>query len=188
MGKVIRDLQDRNSDDPARPVMTFEEFYEKNQLNVFRYICKRIGMTEDAKDLTSEIFLACYKNYEKYDPTRSSLNSWLYVIVNNRLKNFYRDKKMHEPIDAHIDSLALSYDDDMGKAAYLDELRDILADALELLPERSRQIIVMKYFDERSSEDIADILGLTPVNVRVITSRAIKQLNSIISSDDVVLE
>jgi DNA-directed RNA polymerase specialized sigma24 family protein len=56
-------------------------------------VCKRIGVTEDAKDLTGEVFLAGFKSYEKYDSTKSSLASWLYVITNNRLKNYYRDKK-----------------------------------------------------------------------------------------------
>ena len=178
MEKKVSLVQDSHDAVSCCLAIPFEEFYDKHYFNVYRYICKRIGVTEDAKDLTSEIFLSCFKSYDKYDSSKSSLTSWLYIITNNRLKNYYRDKKIFESIDNCINDVALSYDDDLDKSVYLDELRETLADALTSLPERSRQIMVMKYFDEKSTEEIANALGLTPVNVRVIATRSIKQLKS----------
>jgi RNA polymerase sigma-70 factor (ECF subfamily) len=188
MERKISLLQNSQDAESCCSAVPFEEFYEKHYFNVYRYVCKRIGVTEDAKDLTSEVFFACFKSYEKYDSTKSSLVSWLYVITNNRLKIYYRDKKNTEPIDDYLGDVALSYDDDLGQAAYIDELRDVLADALSELPERSRQIMVLKYFEDKSAEEIADILGLTPVNVRVIASRAIKQLKSFLSNNKIMEE
>jgi len=182
---LMQDSQDAASCCHAIP---FEDFYDKHYFNVYRYVCKRIGVTEDAKDLASEIFFACFKSYDKYDSSKSSLTSWLYVITNNRLKNYYRDKKSFEPIDDCLSDIALSYDDDMGRAAYIDELRGVIADALSELPDRSRQIMILKYFDDKSAEEIASILGLTPVNVRVIASRAIKQLKAFLSNSKILEE
>ena len=154
----------------------FDAFYEEYYNQVYWYIYKKINHTEDAQDLAGDVFCACFKHFDKYDPEKSSLSTWLYTIVNNRLKNYYRDKKVMLSLDEQIDELA-STDDDMEKTLLIEDYRDILADAISTLPEKYQLIVILKYFGEKRSEDIARIMDMTAVNVRVSLSRALKKIN-----------
>ena len=46
-----------------------------------------------------DVFTACYKNYSNYDPQKASLGTWVYTVANNRLKNYYRDRKELAQLD-----------------------------------------------------------------------------------------
>src|SRR5687768_10066886 len=63
-----------------------------------------------------------------------------------------------------------------------------LARCLQGLPERERTVVVMTFYDEKTARDIADSLGLSQANVRVIRHRAIHQLRSCVGADDSELQ
>ena len=56
------------------------------------------------------------------------------------------------------------------------DMRNILADGLMTLPEKKKQIVILKYFKNKKATEIAEILGISPVNVRVQLSRALEKL------------
>ena len=122
-----------------------------------------------------EAFLSCYQKFADFDPEIASFQTWLYVIINNRLKNYYRDRKQTDNIDDYMD-LVGSSEDDMLAAEELKDMRNVLADGLLSLPEKKRQIVILKYFKNKKANEIAQILGMTPVNVRVQLSRALDKL------------
>ncbi|MCK0509736.1 RNA polymerase sigma factor [Aromatoleum buckelii] len=57
-----------------------------------------------------------------------------------------------------------------------------VADCLQRLPERERSVLVMSFYEDRPSEDVASMLGLSPGNVRVIRHRGIGRLRTCIES------
>lgn len=162
---------------PGRAVSApdFAVFYEENYCKVFSYLMKKILNRSDAEDLTGEVFLYCYSHYDTFDPGKSSITTWLYLIVNSRLKNYYRDKKEHLDI-GEMENYLFEEAAEMDKAVYLEQLRDKIAACLDKLPERQREIIVLRYFREMDYSLIAEKLGLTVGNIRVILSRALDKL------------
>lgn len=153
----------------------FEAVYEEYYQPLLRYLSKKTGSLQDAEDLTSETFLYCYRTYDSYDPEKSAVSTWLYLAANSRLKNHYRDRREHVEI-SELENLLPAEETDMERAAYLDQLRAFLAKKLETLPERQQQVIAMRYFQEKEYDEIADALGTTAGNVRVILSRALDRL------------
>lgn len=156
----------------------FDEFYKENYERVLYYIVKKIGSIYDAQDLAGEVFAYCYSHYGDYDPEKSSLTTWLYLIVNSRLKNHYRDSRTY----VELESVAGELSDetvDMDACIYLQQLRQQLDKALTQLPERQRRIVTMRYFEDRSNSEIARELGMTQVNVRVQLSRALDKLEKL---------
>lgn len=153
----------------------FETLYEQYFDQIVRYLAKRLGNIQDAEDLAGDVFLYCYKNYDQYDPERSAVSTWLYLVVNSRLKNHYRDRRDSADISELAESLFAEHVD-MERAVYLEQLRDFLAGGLERLPERQRDIVVMRYFRQMEFADIAAELGITAGNARVILSRALEKL------------
>ncbi|NMA07195.1 MAG: sigma-70 family RNA polymerase sigma factor [Ruminococcaceae bacterium] len=159
----------------------FSEVYRTYHPVIFQYVHKRLSSLHDAQDLTSEIFETACRYYPGYDRAKSSVATWLYVIANSRLKNHYRKSRM---VFADIDELeavlrsAENISESMESAEALQQMRDVLADSLEKLSERSRRAVVMKYFLNCSTEEIAEALDTTDGNIRVILSRALRQMRN----------
>ena len=106
------------------------------------------------------------------------MSTWLYLKVNSKIKNYYRDHRQTEDI-ADYENLLEGDDTDMSRSVYLQQLRDGIADAISTLPERQQKIVILRYFKEKTSSEIAEIMGMTPGNVRVQLSRALDSLQSI---------
>ena len=64
----------------------------------------------------------------------------------------------------------------MERAAYLEQLRSFLAERLANLPERQQQVIALRFFQEKDYAEIAEELGISAGNARVILSRALDKL------------
>ena len=63
----------------------------------------------------------------------------------------------------------------------MEEERQLLANILKALPERQRQIVILKYFEDMTSGQIADRLGMTESNVRVQLFRAMKKMQDMLT-------
>ncbi len=173
MSRRISDIAASGSVVSGKPA--FERFYEDNFFRLIRYLNGKTGSMEDAEDLASEVFIYCYEHYEQYDPEKSSPTTWLYLVANSRLKNYYRDRRPHAEYSEFEDWLFCS-EPDMDRAVYLEQLRGFLAGQLEQLPERQRRAVVLRFFREQSFEAIAEELDTTPGNVRTMISRALARL------------
>ena len=154
---------------------SFEEYFQTYYQQAFNYTMKKVSNISIAEDITMDTFIACYHRFDTFDPQKATFATWLYVALNNKIKNYYRDKKDNDSLEDHCE-LAVEHDDDMIKSIYLSEMRSALAFALETLNDTQKQIVIKKYFNGLSSNEIADELKLTPVNVRVQLTRALKKL------------
>lgn len=163
---------------PKNQKPLFEDFYEANFNKVVQYIYKKLGNMQDSEDLASDVFVYCYSHYDSYDPEKSSLNTWLYLIVNSRLKNRYRDAKTYVDLEELVGVIP-DETVDMDAGIYLQQLRTGLEQALKKLPERQRRIVTMRYFEDRSNAEIAEIMNMTQGNVRVQLSRALDVLENL---------
>lgn len=157
----------------------FDDFYRENYPRVVNYLRARISDSGEAEDLSSDIFLYCYKHYESYDPAKSSLINWLYVVVNSRLKNYYRD---HRPFASFedLEELLPGVEEDMERSTYVEQLRGMLAKIMSALPERQREVVLARYYREESYDVIAEKLNTTPQNARVLLSRALDRIEILI--------
>ena len=97
--------------------------------------------------------------------------------MNNRLKNYYRDRKVNSSLDDQIDEKYLAVEDDMTQAVLLEDYRNMLADAIATLPEKYQILVILKFFGEKQSDEIAEIMNMSAVNVRVTLSRSLKKIN-----------
>ena len=162
---------------PKNQKPDYEEFYESNYSRVLYHVRGKINNEQDAEDLTSEVFVYCYSHYDDYDPEKSSITTWLYLIVNSRIKNYYRDHDSVSFADYEVVSDTMQDQSiDLDEGVYLEQLHATLMKAINRLPERQKQIVMMSYFQHMSSDEIARRLCLTPGNVRVLLSRALAKL------------
>lgn len=162
---------------------TFEELYEQYYSPIFRYIAKRINNRQDAEDLAANVFVAAYRNYAGFDPSRASAATWLYMICSSRLKNYYRDRKDSVSLDDEDDPVDVSSDELVEDAVLLEEQNEMLRRAVDSLPEKQRDVVKMKYFKNMSAADIAAELGTTAGNVRVILNRSMDKMREFLTKN-----
>lgn len=156
----------------------FSEYFNRYYLRSLQYVKKRVANLSDAEDITAEAFAKCYERFDSFDSTKASFSTWLYAIIRNKLKNYYRDSKGLDELDENIADNTLM-EDEVISAIRLSQLRNQLADALMTLNDLQRQVVVLKYFSNLHSKEIAARLGISPENVRVILSRSIAKLSKI---------
>jgi len=160
---------------------------EKYQNPLFRYI-RRIsgGSREDIEDLLQEIFIKVYIHLTSYDP-KQSFSSWVYRIARNETISTFRKKKIRpqslylepdemEQIAGTFDFIKLQERKEFGK-----EIQNILAK----LDQKYREVLVLKYLEEKEYQEIADILHKPIGTIGTLVNRAKKQFQKIYSEKQI---
>lgn len=167
--------------------MWVEHLVKNYSDSLLQYVAKHTDSREDAEDIVQEVFLSCHKYKDKFDDSKCGEHAWLYILAKNRLKNYYRDKKAVVSLDEQVTEP--ESDIDYAKqVVHMMTCRELTAKALQQLEPRSQKIIVLRFFQGKSHEEIADLMGLTTGNVRVIQSRALKSMEEFLRNKNVNTE
>ena len=161
-----------------------EQLVRSNRSALLGYIHRHVANREDAEDLLQDVFISCYRHKDSFDPERCSETAWLFVIAKNRLKQYYRDQKPVSSLEELAENGESIADWSAQEAIRLMECRDLVAKLLLTLDERSRTVLILRYFQQLDSQQIAQRMGLSPVHVRVIQSRAIASLRQAMEQMD----
>ncbi|MDE7312102.1 MAG: RNA polymerase sigma factor [Eubacterium sp.] len=154
----------------------FEQVYNDYYQMILNYINKKLSSYQDAEDLTQDILAACYRNWNRYDSKKASVKTWIFVIVKNKLKNYYRDKKQTYSLDDEENPIGLVSENLTEEVVLFGEYKAVLYEALKSLNDIDRRIITEQYFFHKSSLETARLLQLEPGNVRVRKNRALEKL------------
>ena len=145
---------------------------------------RRIGgvALEDAEDILQEAFLDAYRHLAEFD-TSLKFSSWMYRIVHNRTISAYRKRKRSMG-DVSLDDADAAYgrlltsDMDTVKQAENSLTSDRVRKALDGLPERDRSVLVLAYLEDKTYEEIGDILRAPQGTVATWIHRAKKKFAS----------
>ena len=156
---------------------SFEKNFQAHYDKALSFVRRRVTDWQAAEDIVMDAFVSCYEKYDSFDPERASFATWLYVVLKNKLKNYYRDNRLHEDLDDCEEAVG-GFEDEFLAAEVLHGFRQELAQVLEVLPETQKKIVEYKYFQNKNATEIAVLTGLEPGNVRVQLSRALKKLRT----------
>ncbi len=167
--------------------------------NLFAYIIERyekrlrayIGRKSNASpadqdDILQNIFIKVYKNMKEFDPSLR-FSSWIYRIAYNEMVDWYRKKKREPQVSFDADETilySLASEDDSSSVALHEEQKVILRKALKSLDAKYQNIIELRFYEEKSYEEIADILQIPPGTVAIHLSRAKKILKDLLHHHD----
>lgn len=144
----------------------FEAIVARYRRPLLRY-CSGILSEERAEDAVQQTFVKAYEAMRR-DGSPLALRPWLYRIAHNTALNELRDKSLrHEPLDPQIDGVERPDQATERRQG----IREVLA-AVQALPSRQRDAIVLRELQGRSYAEIAGTLGVTGGAVRQLLSRA----------------
>lgn len=162
----------------AQEKKEYEEIYNAYSDKIMGLIRTKVANHADAEDLHSAVFLRIYEKYDSFDPAKASISTWIYTITNNMIIDYYRTRKVHEDIDDNFD-LASEKDDFDG--ILKEEMLDELADALEQLDERSRDVVIMRYYHKMTLKEIAVKTGMSYGNCKIVHNKALLRLRNLMT-------
>ena len=157
----------------------FGSLYERYFDQIFRFVFKRLGGDEDmAGDLTQQTFIKAMANMEKYDDRGFPFSSWLYRIAQNEVSMYFRQQKKNctVPIDENrikeVASEAEIFSSNMSM-----EDQEKLVELLNGLEESHLDLIELRFFQEMSFKEIAEIYSVSEATAKMRTYRILERIN-----------
>ena len=142
---------------------------------LFRFIYRFTQNREDAEDLTQDTFVKAFKNFHRYDE-RYAFAAWLFTIGRRTVYNHYRSKKRMEVLEEA--EFVDTSDTPDHQAEDADRKESIWESAKRLKPPY-REVLVLKYREDLSVREIAQVLKKSETNVKILLFRARNQLKKI---------
>ena len=138
---------------------------------VTAYVRGKLANEHDVEDIVSTVFLKVYQKIDSFDESKASLSTWIYTITRNTVIDYFKKKKIHIEFSDEI-GIDMLPDDSLVD----DELLEDLADALELLSERERDLIIQHYYKGFTLKRIAERMGMSYINAKLIHTKALSML------------
>ena len=161
----------------------FALLIERYEAKLGRYF-ERLGVRvrEDREDLLQNAFLKAYRNLNSFDPTLS-FSSWMYRIAHNEAMSFFRAKHARPQVILGEEGqlLLTEMKDEQADASLAADARlsaKELERGLGLIDAKYRDVLTLRFFEERSYADISDILELPVGTVATMIHRAKRALKT----------
>lgn len=183
----LEDLDQKTDQEIAVLVLSDKEAFavliRRYERALLRYVA-RLGLAieEDRVDVVQNTFIKAYRNIVSFDP-KLTFSTWLYRIAHNETISFFRSKKVRpegNSVDNAEEFLDKIYDD--GDKADIAENINKKINALHVnaalskIDEKYRNILILRYFEDRDYAEISDILEIPQGSVATLIHRAKKQL------------
>lgn len=144
---------------------------------------------EEREDLLQEVFVKAYKNLNEIDE-ELSFNAWIYRVARNTLYDFFRKKssrgtkiEMSEEESEIFWNTVVDENQNIPKEFDKKILQKFIREKIYQLPEKKRDIFILFYLEEKSYEEISDILKLNQNSIATHISRGKKLLKQYIEND-----
>ncbi len=146
----------------------FRELYDRYSKKVYAYCMRAVPDAEAARDVYQKTWATIVEKKESF--TGGSFIAWLMVITRN---NCLMAKRTMKYTDEITENTLVA--DDFAKNDF--KLKEILMNKIKSLPDEMAEIILLKYYDEFSYKEIADVLNIEMSLVKVRLFRAKKLLS-----------
>jgi RNA polymerase sigma-70 factor (ECF subfamily) len=161
----------------------FGLLYERYLDEIYRFVYISVNDRWEAEDITENVFMKSWEQlpiiYTR-DSQIDNFRAWLYRIARNLVIDFFRSKK---PV---VMDLELSSDEISPEKIYAENnLSNRLIKAIMQLEPNYRQIVVLRFINQISHKEAAQIMQLGYNNVRVLQHRALRKLRTILAEEEI---
>jgi len=168
----------------------YQVLFERHRQAIFHIAFKIVRDKEEARDLVQETFIKAFSSLKSYNPDYR-FTTWLYKIVANSSIDHIRKRRINvfsldQPMstkdgEVNVEVADMSYNPEKDLTTKQNQLS--ITKAIDSLPEKYKQVIVMRHHEDKSYEDIAKILAVPvgTVKARIFRARELlkKKLKSL---------
>jgi RNA polymerase sigma-70 factor, ECF subfamily len=176
----------------GRACGAFEELVHEHGPRMLAVIRRFLPQDHDSHDALQDAYVSAFKAVDRFHG-QARLTTWLHrIAVNAALMRIRSQKRRQEtPIDdllprylteGHRESVRANWAVASEKSNDDAETRELVRKSIERLPESYRAILVLRDIEERSTDETAEILNLTPANVKTRLHRARQALKELLEA------
>lgn len=158
----------------------FEPIYVRYYERICQYVFHRVESKEVAFDIASNVFYNALTKLSSYKSKGYPFSAWLYRIAFNEVQQHYRKNKTQAVLSISTSGISEIMDTIPEKAFAIDD--ELLFSALESLKEDEIEIINMRFFENRSFKEIADILEIGESACKMKVYRILEKLKEKLKS------
>jgi len=161
----------------------YGELYQRYVEKIYRYIYFKVGGRDETEDLTSQTFLKAWDAIGDYEWRNHPFGAWLFRIAHNLVVDYHRAKKETVGLDDATPQLegrtskdALRPEQVLGEMITMERVRR----AIGRLTEEQQQVLILRFFDELSTGEVATIMGKNSGAIRGLQFRALSALRDLL--------
>ena len=152
---------------------------------VYRWLHRMVRSVPDAEDLTDCVFVRAWQRQDRYDPSRSSVCTWLYLITETVVIAFFRKRRLWMMSLSELPEYREPTCDGPEELYRAKEAGERLWRAVDKLPGPERAVMRAYYHDELSWDEVAHKLGKCLRTVKFHAMRGLVLLRVIVLADGV---
>ena len=159
-------------------VNAFETLYRQYEKLVFRTAYLITGSKEAAEDTLQEVFISVWKSRHAYDPSKSKLTTWLHRITVNQCSR-KKASKISTAVSIegrNIDLPAMKHESQPEEVVLTRIEYDRLLKAMDSLDTKHRSVLVLRYFNDLSYQEIAEALEIPLGTVKSRLNQSLRYL------------
>jgi RNA polymerase sigma-70 factor (ECF subfamily) len=158
--------------DPATKEKAFRQLIQAYQEKLYYHIRRFVRHHEDANDVLQNTFIKIWNGVDHFRG-ESALYTWVYRIATNESLSYINKVRRLNVVDIDQSPAAHRSGSD-GESA--EQLQQKLDQALAQLPDRQRQVFIMRYYDELTYEQISEILETSVGALKASYHHAVKKI------------
>jgi RNA polymerase sigma-70 factor, ECF subfamily len=166
----------------------FNDLYKKYHHQLFNFLFYMVRSKEQAEDLVQEVYIRVLKSYQHFKG-ESSEKTWLIAIARNVAIDFFRKQKgINQRLIKKVEMIHLPIKDESPlpeEIVFQSEEKRLMYRCLEKCTIDQRSVIILRYIQELSILETAEVLGWKESKVKTTQHRAIKQLRTLM--DEILL-
>lgn len=153
----------------------FERIYNLLVDDLYMYVRGQCRNDTVAEDLVANVFLKAWRSAKGYRPRSNTFRRWIFTIARNEVRDYWRASQRTLPM------VQFDISDERHAETEADpvETRRLVRMAMESLTEEQRQVVALRYFSNKTHEEIAAILGKREGAVRAQLMRALRQMRKV---------
>jgi RNA polymerase sigma-70 factor (ECF subfamily) len=156
----------------------FGELYRRNVDRIYTYVFYRVGSVADAEDLTARTFYQALGAIHRYVDQGVPFLAWLYRIAHNLVANHHRNRARWK--ETSLDQLEIrgQVSERPDSAVEAGERQRALAMAIRRQPEERQRLLILKFTERLSNEEIGRMMGRTESSIKSLYFRTLRALKA----------
>lgn len=173
-------------EDAKNDPLAFGKLYDTYYPRISNYLLHRMSRADSALDVTSEVFYKAMTKIHQFSWNNVSFSSWCYKIANNEIRMYYRKKEnknfsletlfeqnhFEPPSSEDIEKEYIQVEEEIAKNK---EFKEIQKQLLKLSSDY-QEALTLRYFEDKSLEEISEIMGKNVNTIKSFIFRGKKKL------------
>ena len=161
-------------------IQSFQKLVEAYSHKLYAAAYRILGDKEHAEDCIQEVFIKIYNKIDTFNE-KSKFSTWLYSVTVNTAIDIQRKQIKHSRNTSEdFETFVANNTDNPEKSVWLDTISETTQRALMQLSEEVRLTFILRHHEERSIEEISQILEVNPNTVKNRVFRAVARLREIL--------